>query len=85
MTVCVCVCVLVARPLILIHYYCTEVTLYDEWCIVCRLFMEICEESPSSDTIIEFMGDGSWRPSTESTGYTCVPYFISLLYIYLTA
>ena len=23
---------------------------------------------------MKFMGDGSWRPSTESTGYTCVPY-----------
>ncbi|CAI8021121.1 E3 SUMO-protein ligase PIAS3 [Geodia barretti] len=35
------------------------------------LFMEICQNSPSSDTIIEFMADGSWKPSTETSG-TCL-------------
>ena len=30
--------------------------------------MEICQKSPSSDSIIEFMGDGSWRPTAEASG-----------------
>ena len=31
--------------------------------------MEICQKSPSSaDNIIEFLADGSWKPSLETSG-----------------
>ena len=41
---------------------------------VCRLFMEICQQSPSSDSIIEFSDDGSWKPAPETSSewYTIV-------------
>jgi hypothetical protein len=50
-----------------------------------RLFMEICQNSPSSDTIIEFMADGSWKPSTETSGETsgalyCTSYVACTVY-----